>query len=341
MNTKPEEIPAVTQKNSWSCGPAVAQMVARYFGHDTKQDEVAKALDTTKSQGTKPDSLTKFLSSLGIKAEIKEFCDLEKLCELAEDENCLVILNFQAWGNKKDYAKEWESGHYSVLSRSDKTNLFFKDPSLMDSEGVIPKKDFFPRWHDYDRVNGVKRLWTHMAIITSGTKSTEAPVTKIAEKSKFMKTSGNNYVLVKRAFEGHNHLTQSLPRYKAFLGGNQLKIMIADSEHEKQLGLMFVDSLPMNEGMLFKYNVPAKMSFWMKNTKLALDLMFFNNKLELVDFIENMKPGYGIPDDQLPSYTSKVEAMHALELPSGAIRKLGLKIGQKLIIAKENPDTKV
>lgn len=95
---------------------------------------------------------------------------------------------------------------------------------------------------------------------------------------------------------------------------------------------MYYDFLAENHGMLFVYQTPRTMSFWMKNTKIPLDLVFFSDTLEITEWIENMQPGYGKPENLLPRYTSQSPAQYALELPAGSIVRLGLKTGDRLDI---------
>lgn len=118
----------------------------------------------------------------------------------------------------------------------------------------------------------------------------------------------------------------------AVIAGQSLKIMLARTSDEKAKGLMFFERLGDNEGMIFVYNTPRVMSFWMKNTKIPLDLVFFSENLEITEWIEGMVPGYGKPDFMLPRYVSDMPAQYALELASGTVARLQLKKGDRLEI---------
>lgn len=118
----------------------------------------------------------------------------------------------------------------------------------------------------------------------------------------------------------------------ATLAGKPFKIMLTRTSDEKAKGLMFFDKLAENEGMLFVYDSPRVMSFWMKNTKVPLDLVFFSENLEVTEWIEGMIPGYGKPDFMLPRYVSDFPAQYALELASGTVARLQLKKGDRLEI---------
>lgn len=57
-------------------------------------------------------------------------------------------------------------------------------------------------------------------------------------------------------------------------GPVEISIEIADDDHEREIGLMFREDLPDRHGMLFVFAVTGPVGFWMKNTPLALDLVF-------------------------------------------------------------------
>ena len=65
-------------------------------------------------------------------------------------------------------------------------------------------------------------------------------------------------------------------------------VSIAQTEEEKEQGLMGVGTLPENQGMLFDYtdNPQTELSFWMKDTLIPLDIVFINNHHETADQID-------------------------------------------------------
>ena len=126
---------------------------------------------------------------------------------------------------------------------------------------------------------------------------------------------------------------QVLQWHPARLGSATLRLMIARSSVEKAKGLMFRPSLNPDEGMLFCYSQPQPMVFWMKNTLIPLDVIFFDRTLTICDKIEGMKPGNGLPDHLLPRYPCKTDAQYALELPVGSIKRLEIRHGMTLEIS--------
>ena len=66
---------------------------------------------------------------------------------------------------------------------------------------------------------------------------------------------------------------------------------IADDFEERARGLMFVEEMPTLSGMLFVYERPQSVSFWMKNTLIPLDILFASPQGEILRVHENAIPG--------------------------------------------------
>lgn len=108
------------------------------------------------------------------------------------------------------------------------------------------------------------------------------------------------------------------------IDGNTLTLEPARSYEEKRKGLM--DRTQLNgDGMIFIYEKEANLSFWMKNTVIPLDILFFDKDLRLINFYENT-----IPNQTDILYPSLSEAKYVIELPSGKTQELKLKVGNLL-----------
>jgi uncharacterized membrane protein (UPF0127 family) len=118
------------------------------------------------------------------------------------------------------------------------------------------------------------------------------------------------------------------------VGDKRLRVEVARTIAEQERGLMDRTDLPNGTGMLFEYAAESELVFWMKNTKLALDIGFFDAKGVLLN-IESMNPdAEGISDDARPRYRSKTAAKYALEVPKGWFQKNGISPGALLDIKK-------
>ncbi|MFN5352070.1 MAG: DUF192 domain-containing protein [Alphaproteobacteria bacterium] len=103
-----------------------------------------------------------------------------------------------------------------------------------------------------------------------------------------------------------------------------LNIKVADNDSARMKGLMFVNNLPENEGMLFIMEDEAEVNMWMKNTYIPLDMIFVNSNKEIVSMAENTKP----LSTEIISSKNKVK--YVLEINGGLAKKSGLKIGDKI-----------
>jgi len=109
----------------------------------------------------------------------------------------------------------------------------------------------------------------------------------------------------------------------------KISIEFAESDYERQTGLMYRKSLGQNEGMLFVYPSEAMRSFYMKNTYIPLDIIFYNKDSAVVSFQENAKP---LDETSLPS---KVPAQFILELNAGKFKEWNIEVGDKIDFKKD------
>ncbi len=109
--------------------------------------------------------------------------------------------------------------------------------------------------------------------------------------------------------------------------GERFEVTIADDDQSRARGLMFVDELPADQGMFFVFRREAPRAFWMRNTRIALDIIYLNAELEVVDIIKNAKP---CRSQRCPSYPSARPAQYVLELNGGMSDRLGLNTGDTI-----------
>ena len=113
------------------------------------------------------------------------------------------------------------------------------------------------------------------------------------------------------------------------LAGKTFSVEIADTQEKQALGLMFRDSMPADQGMIFIFPNEAPRSFWMKNCRISLDIMYFDKNLKLVSISANTPP---CRVRNCPSYPSNKPAMYVLELNAGLAKELGVSLGDQLTI---------
>lgn len=120
-------------------------------------------------------------------------------------------------------------------------------------------------------------------------------------------TTSKDKVVVKFKKEG----TLQLKKAKSDSIIQTLDIEIADNAYETQTGLMYRSQLGQNQGMLFIFPDMQMRSFYMKNTKIPLDIIYINDQMEIVSFQKNAKP---FDETSLPS---SAPAKYVLEINAG------------------------
>lgn len=116
---------------------------------------------------------------------------------------------------------------------------------------------------------------------------------------------------------------------RVVLGGKTFGVEIADSSEEHELGLMFRDSMPADHGMIFIFPDESPRSFWMKNTRIPLDIMYFDRNLKMVSISADTPP---CKVARCPSYPSIAPAQYVLELNAGTAASLGVGVGDTLTL---------
>lgn len=112
-----------------------------------------------------------------------------------------------------------------------------------------------------------------------------------------------------------------------FPDGTVIRLELAITEEEREMGLMFRDSLAEDAGMLFIFDSVARWPFWMKNTFIPLDLVWLDDTGVITDVRANVQP---CRRDPCPSYTPQAPGRAVLELKAGVATAHGLAPGQKL-----------
>ncbi len=112
------------------------------------------------------------------------------------------------------------------------------------------------------------------------------------------------------------------------LNGQRYSVEVADDDAERARGLMFRDEMAPDHGMLFIHERQEPLAYWMKNTKLPLDILYFDSGRKLVSQQRDVPPcSLG---DGCPPYPSNAPARYVLELNAGEAARLKLKDGAQL-----------
>ena len=105
-----------------------------------------------------------------------------------------------------------------------------------------------------------------------------------------------------------------------------IDIYIAASQEQRVQGLMFIESMAEFEGMYFGYGEPAGLVMWMKNTPLALDMLFIRQDLRISS----------VARDTTPMSTERIRSKEAvigvLELNAGFAQRWGAEAGTRVYL---------
>jgi uncharacterized membrane protein (UPF0127 family) len=113
------------------------------------------------------------------------------------------------------------------------------------------------------------------------------------------------------------------------LKGERFSVEVADDGPVRNRGLMYRDQLADGTGMLFLHDTEEPLAYWMKNTRIPLDIFYFDSRRKLVSVSRGVPPcSLG---DRCPPYPSTGPALYVLELNAGEASRLGVAPGDELV----------
>lgn len=109
--------------------------------------------------------------------------------------------------------------------------------------------------------------------------------------------------------------------FRTETGTARFTVELADDAAERAQGLMFRESLPRSSGMLFLYERPQSVSFWMRNTLIPLDMIFMDEAGRVQSIHANARP-----EDETP-IPGGDNVLTVLEINGGLAARLGIAEG--------------
>ena len=104
-------------------------------------------------------------------------------------------------------------------------------------------------------------------------------------------------------------------------GSHRFEVMVAQNRRQRLKGLMFRRRMDADHGMLFDYGRPHEIAMWMKNTYLALDMIFIRADGTIANIAAGNEP------HSLRPVPSDGPVAASLELMAGTTGRLGIKAG--------------
>ena len=108
-------------------------------------------------------------------------------------------------------------------------------------------------------------------------------------------------------------------------GRDQFHIWVAETNAQHQQGLMWIQQLPADYGMLFVLPETRPMSMWMKNTYVPLDMLFFDSRGRITHIHERAVPQSEAIIDSGGNVAGVVEFL------GGEARRRGIQVGDRIL----------
>lgn len=118
-------------------------------------------------------------------------------------------------------------------------------------------------------------------------------------------------------------------RAKICINENCFNAEIAETQKEREQGLMSREKLNRDEGMLFEFNNENRSGFWMKNTLIPLDIIWIGENKQIIYIYENAEP---CEEEICPIIGPEVIAKYVLEINGGIAKEINLKVGDTVSI---------
>lgn len=109
------------------------------------------------------------------------------------------------------------------------------------------------------------------------------------------------------------------------IAGHEIKVEVADTDEKRNRGLGGRKKLGENEGMIFTFEIPEKYSFWMKDMRFPLDIIWIDERKEIIAISENISP-----DTYPTSFFPSDPVKYVLEVNASWAKKNRIKIGDSI-----------
>jgi uncharacterized membrane protein (UPF0127 family) len=115
---------------------------------------------------------------------------------------------------------------------------------------------------------------------------------------------------------------QQLYRFPIHIEENEILVVVADTEIERQRGLSGTAPLESDQGMLFVFDEPGLHGFWMKEMQYSIDIIWFDTEKKIIHLESSVQPS------SYPQiFVSETLAQYVLEVPAGFVSKNLVTIG--------------
>lgn len=107
-----------------------------------------------------------------------------------------------------------------------------------------------------------------------------------------------------------------------------ITIEIADNTDERIQGMMYRSGMAEDQGMLFIFEREEEQSFWMKNTRISLDILYVNSQMEIITIYRHTQP---YSESPIPSFKP---AQYVVEVKAGFCDAFGIEEGDRVVFER-------
>ncbi len=115
---------------------------------------------------------------------------------------------------------------------------------------------------------------------------------------------------------------------QAEMNGEIIQLEVAETQQQQAMGFMFRSEIPTDRGMLFSFEPPRRVSFWMKNVRVPLDMVFLRDG-KVVAIAADVPP---CTADPCSTYGPPEMVDSVIELRGGRAAELGLQAGDEIAV---------
>ena len=115
---------------------------------------------------------------------------------------------------------------------------------------------------------------------------------------------------------------------KACINEKCFNLYLVETSQEKQKGLSIFDEILENEGMLFVYDAAGEHSFWMKDMKFNIDIIWIDENYQIVHIEKNLFPCS--LEEECKIFSPNVNSKYVLEINANLTEKYNFKLGDSV-----------
>ena len=117
----------------------------------------------------------------------------------------------------------------------------------------------------------------------------------------------------------------SPPQSSVTIGGTTISVELARTPAEQERGLSGRETLPEGTGILFIFDYPDYLGFWMPDMHFAVDIVWIGTDWYIIDITHDVTPE-SYPD----IFTPSLPAQYVFEVPAGSAERYGWKVGDEV-----------